>query len=419
MVDTTPRILADLKHAISSTIIVHNTHNFYSQKEKLMARKAQPSAKAGRVAIQDLMKLVNKKAGRNVAHDLTGDNPTAVKEWIPTGSRWLDSIVCKGQMGGIPVGKVTEIAGLESTGKSYMAAQVAANAQKQGKLVVYFDSESAIDPSFLERTGCDLARLMYVQASSVEFVLETIEELLGATEDQLVFIWDSLAFTPSVSDVEGDFNPQSSMAVKARILAKGMSKLVIPIADRQATLIVLNQLKTNIPQGPNARIVAMTTPYTTPGGKAMHYSYSLRIWLTGRKAKSSFIEDEKGFRIGSEVKCKLEKSRFGTQGRSCAFRILWGTEEIGIRDEESWFDAIKGSECLTSAGAWYTLTMPEGYTKKFQPSKWSQLITSDVEFKEHVIRLMDEEIVQKFDRREGNADAFYSEPEDLTVPLKD
>ena len=115
MVDTTARILADLKHAIVSTIIVQDTRNFYSQKEKLMARKAQ-SAKAGRVAIQDLMKLVNKKAGRNVAHDLTGDNPTAVKEWIPTGSRWLDSIVCKGQMGGIPVGKVTEIAGLESTG---------------------------------------------------------------------------------------------------------------------------------------------------------------------------------------------------------------------------------------------------------------------------------------------------------------
>ena len=154
---------------------------------------------------------------------------------------------------------------------------------------------------------------MYVQASSVEFVLETIEELLGATDEKLVLIWDSLAFTPSISDVEGDFNPQSSMAVKARILAKGMSKLTIPIADKQATFIVLNQLKTNIPQGPNARIVAMTTPYMTPGGKAMHYAYSLRIWLTGRKAKSSFVEDEKGFRIGSEVKIKLEKSRFGTQ----------------------------------------------------------------------------------------------------------
>ena len=297
--------------------------------------KAKAQAKSGRVSMQDLLKIVNKKAGRTVAHDLTGDNPTQVKEWIPTGSRWLDSIICKGQSAGIPVGKVTEIAGLEATGKSYMAAQIAANAQKQGKLVVYFDSESAIDPSFLERSGCDLERLIYVQASSVEFVLETIEEILGAADDQVVFIWDSLAFTPSVSDVEGDFNPQSSMAVKARILAKGMSKLVIPLADKQATFIVLNQLKTNIPQGPTARIIAMTTPYTTPGGKAMHYAYSLRIWLTGRKAKSAFIEDEKGFRIGSEVKVKLEKSRFGTQGRSCAFRILWGTEEIGIRCDES------------------------------------------------------------------------------------
>jgi len=120
-----------------------------------MARKSKET-KAGRVSMQDLMSLVNKKAGRNVAHDLTGENPTEVKEWIPTGSRWLDSIVCKGRVAGIPVGKVTEIAGLESTGKSYMAAQVAANAQKTGKLVVYFDSESAIDPDFLSRADCDL-----------------------------------------------------------------------------------------------------------------------------------------------------------------------------------------------------------------------------------------------------------------------
>jgi len=373
-----------------------------------MARKAK--VKAGRVSLQDLMSLVNKKAGRNVAHDLTGENPTQVKEWIPTGSRWLDSIVCRGKVAGIPVGKVTELAGLESTGKSYMAAQIAANAQKQGKMIVYFDSESAIDPGFLERAGCDLERLMYVQASSVEFVLETVEELLGATDEQLVFIWDSLALTPSVSDVEGDFNPQSSMAVKARILAKGMSKLIIPIADSQATFIVLNQLKTNIPSGPNARIIAMTTPYMTPGGKAMHYSYSLRIWLTGRKAKASFIEDEKGFRIGSEVKVKLEKSRFGTQGRTCAFRILWGTEDVGIRDEESWFDAVKGSECLTSAGAWYTLKTADGYEKKFQPSKWTELLASDKEFRAIILKLMDKEVVQKFDKREGTADQFYSDP---------
>ena len=365
-------------------------------------------AKPGRVAMQDLMKLVNKKAGRHVAHDLTGENPTSVKEWIPTGSRWLDSIISKGHRAGIPVGKVTEIAGLESTGKSYMAAQIAANAQKTGKLIVYFDSESAIDPGFLEQAGCDLERLMYIQASSVEFVLETVEELLGATEEQLVFIWDSLALTPSVSDVEGDFNPQSSMAVKARILAKGMSKLIIPIADKQATFLVLNQLKTNIPSGPNARIIAMTTPYMTPGGKAMHYSYSLRIWLTGRKAKASFIEDEKGFRIGSEVKVKLEKSRFGTQGRQCNFKILWGTDEIGVQDEESWFEAVKGSENIKQSGAWFELVFEDGTSEKFQASKWTEKL-ENIEFKKRVLQIMDEEVVMKFDNRQGNAEDFYEE----------
>ena len=99
--------------------------------------------------------------------------------------------------------------------------------------------------------------------------------------------------------------------------------------------------------------------------------------------------------------------------------MLTGLFNIGIRDEESWFDAIKSSEYLTSAGAWYTLSTPDGYAKKFQPSKWTQLISTDDEFKSRVIRLMDEEIVQKFDKREGSADSYYAEPEDLTVPHKE
>lgn len=365
---------------------------------------AKAKAKAGRVSMSDLRAMINKKAGRNVAHDLREDNPTEVKQWIPTGSRWLDSIVCKGKYAGIPVGKVTELAGLEATGKSFLAAQCAANAQKMGIGVIYFDSESAIDPTFLEKAGCDIGAMMYVQAQSVEFVLETIEELLGATDDQLLFIWDSLAFTPSVSDVAGDFNPQSSVATKARILAKAMSKLVIPLADKKATFLVLNQLKTNIPHGPMARQIAMTTPYITPGGKAMHYAYSLRIWLTGRKSKAAYVLDDNGFRIGSEVKVKLEKSRFGTQGRTCTFRILWGTESIGVQDEESWFEALKGF--MTVAGSWYTLTRGE-YSKKFQPSKWVEILQNDPEFKQHVMDFMDEVVVQKFDKREGEASDFY------------
>ena len=356
--------------------------------------------KLGKLNIAEMKKLINKKAGVQVAHDLTGDNPTEVKQWISTGSRWLDSIIARGKLAGVPVGKVTELAGLESAGKSYMAAQIAANAQKIGIDVIYFDSESAIDPEFLESAGCDLNRLLYVQAQSVEFVLETIEELLGSNESQMLFIWDSLALTPAVSDIEGDFNPQSSMAVKARILAKGMSKLTVPIANTQSTLVVLNQLKTNITRSPSE---AMTTPYVTPGGKAMQYS--LRIWLTGRKAKASFITDEHGYRIGSEVKCTLKKSRFGTQGRQCTFKILWGGA-VGVQDQESWLEAVKCSKNIESSGAWYSLVYEDGTKEKFQAAKWLDKLKQE-KFKNRVLQLIDEEVILKFDERAADAGEFY------------
>jgi len=369
---------------------------------------ALKKVKTGRLSIEEMRKMINKKAGADIAHNLNEDNPTEVNDWIPTGSRWLDSIICKGKLAGIPVGKVTEIAGLEATGKSFLAAQVAANAQKKGIDVVYFDSESAIDPAFLERAGCDVNTILYVQAQSVEFVLETIEDLLANNENRMLFIWDSLALTPAISDVEGDFNPLSSMAVKARILAKGMSKLTVPIANSQSTFLVLNQLKTNITRSPSE---ALTTPYMTPGGKAMIYAYSLRVWLTGRKAKNSFVTDDKGFRIGSEVKVKLEKSRFGTQGRQCNFKILWGTEDIGVQDEESWFEAVKGSDKIKQSGAWFELMFEDGTSEKFQASKWSQKL-EDIKFKKRVLQIMDEEVVMKFDNREGNAEDFYEEKDE-------
>jgi len=364
-----------------------------------MARRPK---KLGRLSIGEMRNLINRKAGTEVAFDLSKDSPTQVKDWIPTGSRWLDSIVCQGQLAGIPVGKIVEIAGLEGSGKSYMAAQVAANAQKMGIDVVYFDSESAIDPQFLASAGCDVNNILYTQPPSVEYVLETIEELLGSNDNRMLFIWDSLALTPSVSDVEGDFNPQSSMAVKPRILAKGMSKLTVPIAASKSTFLVLNQLKTNITRSPSE---AMTTPYVTPGGKAMHYAYSLRIWLTKRKAKASFIVDDNGYRIGSEVKATLKKSRFGTEGRQCTFKILWGGE-VGIQDEESWLEAIKVSENMKQAGAWYNLVYEDGTSEKFQAAKWKEKLQGE-KFKNRVLQIMDEEIIMRFDRKEGKAKEFY------------
>jgi len=359
---------------------------------------AKKTTKPGKLNMGDMKKLLNKKAGTNVAYNLGMDeNPTEVKEWIPTGSRWLDSIICRGQLGGIPMGKITEIAGLEGTGKSFMAAQIAGNAQKMGINVFYFDSESAVDPTFWVKAGCEVDDMLYIQASSVEQVMEFIEEILGVSERSL-FIWDSLAMTPCNSDIEGDFNPNSSMAVKARLLSKAFQKLTVPLANANSAFLVLNQLKTNIPQGPNARIEIMTTPYVTPGGKALNYSASLRIWLTGRKAKASFVYDDTKEVIGSEVKATLQKSRFGTLKRTSIFKILWGNK-VGIQDEESWLEAIKGSDRLQNAGSWYTIKTDEGKEFKFQPSKWDSMIKENDEFRAYILKIMDEELINKFDKR--------------------
>jgi len=368
---------------------------------------AKKSLSKGTLDLDKVRSALNKGAGRTIAHSLRDKNPTEVKEWIPTGSRWLDSIICKGSLAGIPVGKISEIAGLEATGKSYMATQIAGNAQKMGIDVVYFDSESAMDPGFMERAGVDLDRLIYIPAQNVEFVLETIEDLL-ATDNKWLFIWDSLALTPSISDLEGDFNPQSSMAMKPRILSKGMSKITQPIASKQATFLVLNQLKTNITRMPAE---AMVTPWVTPGGKAMHYAYSLRVWLTGRKAKASYVVDENGFRVGSEVKVKLEKSRFGTQGRTCNFKILWGDSQVGIQDKESWFDAIQMSESVKQSGAWFTLVYKDKTEKKFQRKNWLEQL-ADPKFEKRVLEIMDEDIIKKFNNREGKASDYYEQVDD-------
>ena len=102
----------------------------------------------------------------------------------------------------------------------------------------------------------------------------------------------------------------------------------------------------------------------TPGGKAIIYAYSPRIWLTRPKAKSIFRYRRKGYRVGNTVKVKLEKSRFGSQGRQCQFKILWG-DEVGVADEESWFDAIQGSEHLNVLALGMNLSLPMAQVKSF------------------------------------------------------
>jgi hypothetical protein len=103
---------------------------------------------------------------------------------------------------------------------------------------------------------------------------------------------------------------------------------------------------------------------------------------------------------------KLEKSRFGTAGRTCNFKILWGDEDIGVQDEESWFDAIQVSERLKQSGAWFTLVKNDGSEEKFQRKMWTEKLQKE-DFRTSVLTIMDEDVIMKFKNREGKADDFY------------
>jgi recombination protein RecA len=350
--------------------------------------------KAGKIDLGAMRKRMNKIAGAEVAYDLNKQNPAEVSEWISTGSSWLDRIIKPGIVAGIPVGRFTEIAGLSGVGKSFMAIQIAANAQKMGIQVVYFDAESAVDTEFLSAHGIDTSEMIYVQAISVEKTFESIDAIMSDyPETKFLFIWDSLAATPTEKDL--DYDPQSTMAFKARVMAKALPQMCVTLANRDSALVIVNQLKSNITSN---RSEALTTPHIAPGGKALEYFSSVRIWLTSRKAKNSFVYDENNYRIGSETKATIKKSRFGSLGRSCHFKILWGCGNVGVADEDSWLDVLReccSEERFRNAGAWYYLKDSKGKELKFQQKQWKKKL-EDKEFKKAVVNAIDEALVTSF-----------------------
>ncbi len=369
--------------------------------------------KAGKVDVAELRKALNSKL-KGAVYDLREENPTDVKEWIPTGSTWLDGIVCKGKMAGIPVGKIIEIAGIQATGKSFLAAQIAGNSQKLGITPVYFDAESALNSDFLTKAGCDLENLIYIQPTDLESVFETMETLMAASDQRFLFIIDSLAATPTKVDIEGTFNPNERIGVKAALLAKAFQKITTPLAQRECTLIILNQLKVNIKATSEApmggKYLTDSQKYNTPGGSSPDFFTSLRIWLTKSFAKDSMVYDDKGYQIGSFVKARIEKSRFGTQNRVAEFKILWG-DQVGVLNEESILEAIKGKTEHLETGGWNKLTYADGTVEKWQGLEegFVELMRTNEKFYNRVMEIFDYEVIQKFDKKLGNAKDFLND----------
>jgi recombination protein RecA len=290
-------------------------------------------------AVQDdwtaeLIRSLNKEIGTRVAFNLSFDEaPTLVKRWISTGSRQLDYIISGKRNGGVPEGRVTEISGLPSIGKSHIAFQLCRSVQRMGGLVIYIDTENAVPLDKLRHMGIDVGkRFVYCDTHCTEEVFSIMEStilkvksLMGKNIPVLI-VWDSVAATSPKAELEGDYD-KDTIGLQARVIAKGMRKIVGVIGQNNVTLVCLNQLKTKIG-------VMFGDPMTTPGGNAIPYHASVRLRLTG----GTQIKDKNDIVVGINVIATTNKNKVTSPFRKAHFAIHFGK---GTIEHEQLFDALR------------------------------------------------------------------------------
>jgi len=294
-----------------------------------------------------------KASNHKVAYFLDGDtdSPSDVKEWISTGSTMLDLAIANRPYGGIPVGRITEITGLEASGKSLLAAHALANTQKKGGLAVYIDTENAISREFLEAIGVNLKEMLYVPLETVEDIFEAIEGIAEtvrkSSKDRLVtIIVDSVAGASTKTEMAAEFDKDGWATSKAIVLSKAMRKITNFVGRERLCLIFTNQLRTRLG-------VSFGDPYTTSGGKAIAFHSSVRLRL--KSIGQIKLKDDNGREevFGIKTRAQVIKNRMGPPLRSIDYEIYF---DSGIDDYGSWLTMLKDFKLVSQAGAWYTYT---------------------------------------------------------------
>jgi|TARA_R110002096_G_scaffold153082_4_gene316748 protein RecA len=336
---------------------------------------------------KDLIKSLNKEAGTRVAYNLSEDeSPTHVNRWISTGSKMLDWICANKKDGGLPEGRIIEIFGPPSIGKSHIATQIARSTQEMGGIVVYIDTENATSVENLQMLGCDVTkRFVYVDTHCTEEVLSIAEKtiLKAKALDKdipVTVIWDSVAASSPKAELLGDYD-QNSIGLQARTISKGMRKITGVIGQTNSLFVILNQVRTKIG-------VMYGDPTTTPGGKAIPFHSSIRIRLgAGQQIKDG--DDV----IGIQVWAKTIKNKVAPPFRKVDFQIHFGK---GIVEHEELFDLLrkycKDNDVLSEdgniaysvqgGGAWKSITMTNTSTgeiiaeKKFYKTGFKDIISS-------------------------------------------
>ena len=339
-----------------------------------------------------------------VAYFLDGSDttPTDIKDFVSTGSTLLNLAISNKPNGGVAVGRITEINGLESSGKSLIGAHILAETQRKGGVAVYIDTETSVSREFLEAIGIDVGNMLYIHLETVEDVFESIEKIVvkirESERDRLVTILvDSLAGATTRSELEGDFDKEGWATGKAIIISKAMRKITQMIGRQKIALIFTNQLRQKLG-------VMFGEPWTTSGGKALPFHASTRI----RLKNLGQIKDKKTNTIGMKMRAQVIKNRLGPPMRHADFNLYF---ESGIDDDGSWLQVLKDHKLLKQGGAWYTMKNHNGEELKFQSKDWSEQL-QDTEFKEYCYNLICDKVILKYDKNFGIDDVTVAEESD-------
>lgn len=333
------------------------------------------------------------------AYFLEGDSdaPTIVKEWVGTGSTMLDLAISNRKYGGFPVGRVSEITGLEQSGKSLLAAHALLNTQKKGGLAVYIDTENAISTEYLSAIGLNLKDMLYIPLETVEDIFETVDVIIdkvrSSDKDRLVtIVVDSIAGASTKTEMAADFDKDGYATAKALIISKAMRKITNLIGRERICLIITNQLRQKL----NAP--AFSDPWTTPGGKGIPFHASVRLRLSSIGAIKAKVEGRDEI-IGSRVKAKLVKNRCGPPLRECEYEVYF---DSGIDDYSSWLTVMKTHNLVSQSGAWYQWTNKKtGEIIKFQSKEFVEKIMSDPELYEIVYDEIADKVIMKYQQLDG------------------
>ena len=364
-----------------------------------------PSQVAGsdrQKALDTVLSQIDKNYGKGSVMRL-GDRPANKIETIPTGSIALD--VALG-IGGFPRGRVVEIYGPESSGKTTVALHAVASVQKAGGIAAFIDAEHALDPVYAEKLGVDTDNLLVSQPDTGEQALEIMDMLVGSGSIDIIVI-DSVAALVPKAEIEGEMG-DSHVGLQARLMSQALRKITGRLSHTNTTAIFINQLREKIG-------VFFGSPETTTGGKALKFYASVRIDV--RRIETL---KEAGNPVGNRTRVKIVKNKMAPPFKQAEFDILYGQ---GISIEGGLIDMGVEHGIVKKSGAWFTY---EGDQLGQGKENSRRFLKDNPELAQEIERkiLVKLGISEDPDQASQDTDGFGDDPQDLDpeapfAPAKD